>query len=212
MKKNEEKKFIRVREASLLTGLDCQTIRKMVDEGKIQSYKTPTGQRRLNKESVERFCNTNLCINERKEETIIKKNFIYARVSSKKQLDDLSRQIEFIKSKEKYSSYDVITDICSGLDFKRKGLSQILDTCLQGNIGEIVIAYKDRLVRFGYELLEQLVTKTGGTITIVGETQEKSYEEEFTEDLLSIVHIFSCEQMGKRKYEKRNNQIEDSEN
>ena len=76
MKKNEEKKFIRVQEASLLTGLDSQTIRKMVDEGKIQSYKTPTGQRRINKESVERFCDTSLCVNERKEEPIVRKNFI----------------------------------------------------------------------------------------------------------------------------------------
>ena len=79
-----------------------------------------------------------------------KQNYIYTRVSSKKQSDDLSRQIEFIKNKRsEYSSYISISDIASGINFKRKGLSTILDASLQGTIGEIIIAHRDRLCRFG---------------------------------------------------------------
>lgn len=203
------KRFVKIREASLLTGIECQTLRKMADNGTIASFKTPSGQRRISKEAIEKFCSNGVCNNESKKETMVKKNYIYARVSSKKQVDDLNKQIEFLK-REQYASYDIISDVCSGLNFRRKGLTKILEACLQGSIGEIVIAYKDRLARFGYELIEQMVNMSGGKITVL-EDKEKTYEEEFTEDLLSIVHIFSCRQMGRRKYKKTENTIEVSE-
>lgn len=203
---NENKRFVKIREASLLTGIECQTLRKMVDNGTIASFKTPSGQRRINKEAIEKFCSNGVCNNESKKEIVVKKNYIYARVSSKKQVDDLSRQIAFL-TREQYASYDIISDVCSGLNFRRKGLTKILESCLQGNIGEVVIAYKDRLARFGYELIEQMVNMSGGKITVL-ENKEKTYEEEFTEDLLSIVHIFSCKQMGRRKYKKTEDNVE----
>jgi predicted site-specific integrase-resolvase len=91
-------------------------------------------------------------------ETPKKINFLYSRVSSKKQLDDLSRQTEFLRSyRPEYASYDAITDIASGINFKRRGLQTILDACLQRVIGEVVIAHRDRLCRFGFELVESIV-------------------------------------------------------
>jgi len=196
----KETVYISVGKAALLTGLDSQTIRKMADTSKILCYRTPSGQRRINLQNIQEMCSNNL--HDQKKQTIQKENFIYARVSTKKQLDDLSRQVEFLRRPE-YDSYILVQDICSGINFKRKGLATILDACLQNNIGNIVIAHRDRLCRFGFELIESLVTKAGGKITILDCTNEKTSEQELTEDLLSIIHVFSCRQMGKRSYSGR---------
>lgn len=204
--KINKKRYLRIGEACRVTGLSEQTLRKMVDEGKIKSYKTPAGQRRIDTKYLQEMC---LCINlHEKTKEDNKTNYIYARVSSRKQLDDLDRQIKFLKSqKPEYLGYDVISDVSSGLNFKRKGIETILDKCLRREIGEVIIAHKDRLCRFGFELIERLVTKSGGKIIVIKDSEEKTSEQELAEDLLSIVHIFSCRQMGKRKY--TTNKIED---
>jgi hypothetical protein len=74
---------------------------------------------------------------------------------------------------------------------------------MQGTIGELVVAHRDRLCRFGFELIEYIVEKSGGKITVLEHDSNKSSEQELAEDLLSIVHVFSCRQMGKRTYTNR---------
>lgn len=205
--KQKTNDFVTVGKAAQLTGLDAQTVRKLADKSSIACYRTPSGQRRINIKDIQRMCGNDL---HDKEELVVQKdNFIYARVSTKKQVDDLSRQIEYLRRPE-YSSYVLVQDICSGINFKRKGLSTILDSCLQKNIGEVVIAHRDRLCRFGYELIESLVIKAGGSITILDNSREKTSEQELTEDLLSIIHVFSCRQMGRRSYSNR--KIENDKN
>jgi predicted site-specific integrase-resolvase len=116
-------------------------------------------------------------------------------------MDDLSRQLTYIQSKDlKYITYTSLSDIGSGINFKRKGLQTILDSCLQRVIGEVIIAHRDRLSRFGFELIKCFITKAGGTIKVLDDDGHKSTEQELAEDLLSIVHIYSCKQMGKRSY------------
>jgi putative resolvase len=206
MNDQKQKRFVTVGEAARLTGMEVQTIRKMADQASISSYKTPSGHRRLDIQSIQEFCSN--VVHDKEKSIIQKKNFIYARVSSKKQVDDLSRQLEYLKRPE-YSSYTVITDIASGINFKRKGLSTLLEACLQGTIGEVVVAHRDRLCRFGFELIEQLVCKAGGKITVLDNSNDnKTSEQELTEDLLSIIHVFSCRQMGKRSYATR--KVEDT--
>jgi predicted site-specific integrase-resolvase len=200
MMNGKTKVYVSVGEAARLTGLEAQTVRKMADNASFICYKTPSGQRRINIQSIQNFC-SNL-VHQQEPSGMQKKNFMYARVSTKKQMDDLSRQLEFLKRPE-YSSFTVVTDIASGINFKRKGLSTILDSCLQGCIGEIVVAHRDRLCRFGFELIEQLVTKAGGRITVLQDCDNKTSEQELTEDLLSIIHVFSCRQMGRRSYANR---------
>ena len=191
--------FLTMAQAAKLSGLHPHTIRKYADCNQIQCYKTPAGQRMLNKLDLEKFCGSVSHVSKVSKDT--KLNFLYSRVSSKKQLDDLIRQTEFLQSrKPEYASYISITDVASGINFKRKGLQVLLDACLQKTIGELVIAHRDRLCRFGFELLQQLVTKSGGTITVLDDETNKSTEQELAEDLLSIVHIYSCRQMGKRSY------------
>ena len=119
-------------------------------------------------------------------------------------MDDLARQTEYLQQRRpEYASYISITDVASGINFKRKGLQTILDACLQGTIGELVVAHRDRICRFGFELIESLVQKAGGKITVLDNDGNKNTEQELAEDLLSIVHVYSCRQMGKRSYTNR---------
>jgi predicted site-specific integrase-resolvase len=141
-KTKKEKEFVTVGQAAALTGLDAQTIRKMADKSSFLCYRTPSDQRRINLQSLQEFIDSSLL--SKKVSQVQRKNFLYARVSTKKLLDDLSRQIEFIRRPE-FSDYTLITDIASGINFKRTGLSTILDECLQNTIGNVVVAYKDRL-------------------------------------------------------------------
>jgi len=196
---DDKRKFVSLREAIEITGIGEQTLRKYVDQNRIDSYKTPSGHRKFDKSYLEKMCNS--LPNDKKIQKDKRQNYIYARVSSKKQSDDLNRQIEFIKTKRpEYSSYNLITDIASGINFKRKGLLSILDSAIQNNIGEVVVAHRDRLSRFGFDLINIVVTKGGGKITVIDDERNKSTEQELSEDLLSIIHIYSCRQMGRRKY------------
>jgi putative resolvase len=196
----KEKMHVTVGEAAAITGLDAQTVRKLADQASIVCYRTPAGQRRINLKSLQELCSNT--VSSKEEQDVPKQNFVYARVSTKKQMDDLSRQFKFLQRPE-YSDYTVVTDIASGINFKRKGLSTILDTCLQGLVGEIVVAHRDRLCRFGFELIERLVTKAGGKITVLHQGDDTTCEQELTDDLLAIIHVFSCRQMGKRSYSSR---------
>ena len=196
------RRFLSVGAAAEFTGLDVQTLRKFADTKKIKCYRTPSGQRRFDRHSLEAMCDLAPLGKEGPEGE--KHNFLYARVSSKKQLDDLSRQVEFIRSGDpRYATFEVVSDVASGINFKRKGLSTILDACVQGTVGEVVVAHRDRLSRFGFDLIDSVVNKAGGKITVLDDHKNKSTEQELSEDLLSIVHIYCCRQMGKRSYIRR---------
>ncbi|EFU74398.1 resolvase, N-terminal domain protein [Enterococcus italicus DSM 15952] len=123
----------------------------------------------------------------------------YCRVSSNKQKDDLERQIENVKTYMIARGYqfDIIQDIGSGINYNKKGLSQLIDKITNGEIDKVVILYKDRLIRFGYELIEKLCNKYGTEIEIIDNT-EKTEEQELVEDLIQIVTVFSCRLQGKR--------------
>jgi predicted site-specific integrase-resolvase len=213
--------YFTISQASQFSGFHPQTIRKYVDNNQIKSFKTPSGQRRIHRIGLEEFINLRSSpISYQKPSFTIsnssnssnssnpssqitnRTNFLYARVSSKKQLDDLDKQIKFLQTyRSEYVQYTLISDISSGINFKRKGLQTLLDSCIQGTIGEVVVAHKDRLCRFGFELLQLFITKSGGIVTVIDCQTNKSSEQELAEDLLSIVHIYSCKQMGKRSYQ-----------
>ena len=205
---NSETKYVSIRDASSITGICQQVLRKMADQQKVRSYRTPSNQRRFNKLDLEKMCYN--IPSDVKISYSEKENFIYSRVSSKKQMDDLSRQSEFLQSK--YPTYRSIKDIGSGINFKRKGLETILDSCLQGTIGEVVVAHRDRLSRFAFDFIKLIISKSGGKITVIDDDRNKTTEQELAEDLLSIVHIYSCRQMGKRKYSTTSNESKESKN
>jgi predicted site-specific integrase-resolvase len=121
----------------------------------------------------------------------------YCRVSSPKQRDDLERQIGFMQSR--YPSAEVVKDIVRYLNYKRKGLRSILGRAMRGDKLELVVAHKDRLARFGFELIEWVIQQNGGRIVVLNQTN-LSPEQELTNDLLSILHVFSCRMHGLRNY------------
>lgn len=200
--KENNQAFVGVTEAARICGMHPHTLRKYANEGKIKGYKTPSGQTKFNRSYLEEMCK---CVPDiEKVPTIEKTNYIYTRVSSKKQMDDLERQVDFIRTRRtEYNTYTTLSDVASGINFKRKGLETILDSCIQGTIGELVIAHRDRLCRFGFELIRLFVEKSGGKITVLDDERNKSSEQELSEDLLSIIHIYSCRQMGKRSYKNK---------
>ena len=126
-----------------------------------------------------------------------KKKIVYARVSSANQKDDLQRQADYLLSK--YPTYDLVTDIGSGINWKRKGLLSLLDAANQGALAEVVVATRDRLCRFAFDLLST-VFKQRGVRLVVLDSSDMSPEQELSDDLLSIVQIFCCRRNGKRRY------------
>ena len=94
----------------------------------------------------------------------------------------------------------VISDIGSGLNFNRKGFCKLLEAIITGTVAEVVVAYKDRLCRFGYEMFENLCKHFSTTITIVDYNNDKSSTQELAEDLLSIITVFTARFYGQRKY------------
>ncbi|WP_418904172.1 IS607 family transposase [Moorena producens] len=131
---------------------------------------------------------------------------LYARVSSRSQRDDLDQQVQFLKSR--YPDAEVIRDIGSGLNFKRFGLHSLLDRVLDGTCKYIVVAHKDRLCRFGFDLISWLCSKFKTKILVLDE-KNLSPEQEMVEDVLAIIHVFSCRLYGLRKY--KGKILEDSE-
>lgn len=128
-----------------------------------------------------------------------KKTIGYCRVSSNKQKDDLDRQIENVKTYMVARGYqfEIISDIGSGINYNKKGLNQLIDMITNSEIERIVILYKDRLLRFGFELIETLCAKYNVIIEIIDNT-EKTEEQELVEDMIQIVTVFSCRLQGKR--------------
>jgi predicted site-specific integrase-resolvase len=134
----------------------------------------------------------------------------YARVSNTGQKDDLKNQIEFLRNYVNGKGVildDVITDIGSGLNYKRKKWNALLDDVMSGNVDTIYVTYKDHFVWFGYDWFERLAIKFNTKIIALN-NPDLSPNEELTEDLISIIHVFSCSIYGFRKYKK---QIESDE-
>ncbi|HEY9803702.1 MAG TPA: IS607 family transposase [Leptolyngbyaceae cyanobacterium] len=174
-------------EAVKKLGLHPNTLRKYADNGKIESIKNEAGQRLFNVESYLRGATDRSLV-------------CYCRVSSAKQRDDLGRQIAYMQSL--YPEAEIIKDIGSGINFKRKGLQTLLDRLSKGDKLTLVVACRDRLARFGFELIEYMVEQNGGQIVVLDNTVHCP-ESELTSDLLSILHVFSCRMHGLRKYSKK---------
>lgn len=131
----------------------------------------------------------------------IKTTYSYCRVSSSNQKDDLSRQIDYVKqfAYNKGIVCTVLSDIGSGLNYKRKNLLELLTLITANKVDELIIAHKDRLVRFGFELFEWLCVKYDVKLTVI-DNKQSSPAEEISKDLISIIHVFSSRFYGIRKY------------
>jgi predicted site-specific integrase-resolvase len=159
-------------------------------DGKIKTIRGGGNQRLYN---VKSFINPKI----EEEEESTKTKYIYCRVSSHKQKNDLTRQINSLQ--EKYPNHTVVKEIASGINFKRKILNRILEESYRGLVEEIVVAHKDRLCRIAWDHFEWLFQLYGVTLIIDSDEElHHSPESELAEDLMSIVHVFSCRHYGQR--------------
>ena len=128
----------------------------------------------------------------------------YVRVSSQGQKDNLERQIKYME--KRYPKHVIIKDIGSGINMNRKGLNKIIDWAIEGRIREVVVAYKDRLARFGYSQIERIIAKySQGRIKIINQQNNREPQEELVEDVLQVMNVFVARMNGMRKYTDKKN-------
>ena len=175
-------------------GVSIQTLRNWDKEGKLKpTYVTENGYRYYSEDLLNKFRNI------KNVNKIKKKNILYARVSTKNQKDDLNRQIDNLKqyAYSKGYSFEIITDIGSGINYKKEGLLKMINLVECGEVDRIIVLYKDRLIRFGYDLIEYICKLNNTKIEIV-DNSTISKEQELTEDLIQIITIFANRLYGAR--------------
>jgi excisionase family DNA binding protein len=182
-------KYVTTKQAAERLGVHESTVRIYADTGKIESIRTPGGQRRYNIESY--FA---------KPTTIVG----YCRVSSPSQKDDLERQTQWLL--EHYPDIQIVKDTASALNYKRKGLQSLLGRCLRGEKLQIVVIHRDRLARFGFEFIEWIVNECGGSVVVLDETVREP-ERELTKDLLTLLQVFACRLYGLKNYTNKKNKV-----
>jgi len=197
--------FVSGKKASEILGVHQRTLYQWENKKLIETIRTPGGKRLYNvKKYLENKEKKEITINNSTIQKLIdnKGKYLYARVSSLGQKEDLKRQEKLLT--EKYPEYKLISDIGSGMNLNRKGLRYLIDKSIKGEVKEVVIVHKDRLCRFGYELIEDIINKySNGKIIIVEETEKKEAKEELVEDVLQIMNIFVAKINGMRKYDKK---------
>lgn len=187
-------KYYSSKTVTQMLGVSAQTLRNWDKEGKLKpSYVKSNGYRYYSEDSILSYT----------QERKTKKNLNvigYARVSSKKQSDDLERQVNNIKQylSSKYETFDIITDIGSGINYKKTGLLKLIEKINKKEVDLIVVLYKDRLLRFGFELVEYFAELNNVIIEVLDKI-DKNQDEELVEDLVQIITVFSCKIQGKRK-------------
>ncbi len=190
--------FVSGKEASRILGVHQRTLYQWDKKGEIETIRTLGNKRLYN---VKKYLQghvkvTNLCENldelDNKEEKL---NICYVRVSTTGQKDDLERQKKLMESK--FPDYLIIEDIGSGLNLNKRGINKIIHLGIKGKINELVVAHKDRLTRFGYELIEEIIKKySNGKITILNKSQEISQEEELVKDVMAILNVYVAKMNG----------------
>ena len=187
-------KYYSAKTVSQMLGVSAQTLRNWDKEGKLKpSYVKSNGYRYYSEDLILSYT----------QERKTKKNLNvigYARVSSKKQSDDLERQVNNINKylSSSYDTFDIITDIGSGINYKKPGLMKLIEKINKKEVDLIVVLYKDRLVRFGFELIEYFAALNNVKILVLDKV-DKNQDEELLEDLVQIVTVFSCKIQGKKK-------------
>jgi len=176
-------------------GLDKRTLRKWGDEGGI-SFIEVLGQRHYDIASITVHANSAIA-NPTPVDSLRGVDVVYGRVSTRKQRPNLDRQLERLTNK--YPDCTVLSDCASGLNFQRKGLKKILQLAFARRLRTVHIAYKDRLCRFGYELIEFVLKEHGANIVVDEHDEDAATpERELADDVLSIITVFGARLHGKR--------------
>jgi putative resolvase len=189
---------VSIGKAAEVLGVSCHTLRRWEGSGKLLCDRTATGHRRYD---VSRLMNQKTVVTESSN----RKTCAYARVSSQDQKEDLTGQIQMLEMfcAAHGWSYEVISDIGSGMNYKKRGLKRLLDGIDQQQIGRLVLTHKDRLLRFGSELIFWLCEARNVQIVIMNQGSEATFEEELAKDVLEIITVFSARLYGSRSHKNK---------
>lgn len=182
-----------------MIGVSVKTLQRWDNEGKLKAYRNPSNRRYYTHNQYVEYMGK---IVQDKDK---RKTIIYARVSSNSQKDDLKNQVEFLKQYANAKGMivdEIFEDVGSGLNYNRKKWNKLLEDCMLGAIKTIIVSHKDRFIRFGFDWFERFV-KSHGVELIVVNNESLSPQEEMIQDLISIIHVFSCRIYGLRKYKKK---------
>jgi len=185
-------KLLTIGEAAKWLGVSTQTLRRWEREKKLKpAERTPGGQRRYDPAQLRPATH----LNQSPRTTIA-----YARVSSHDQKDDLGRQkqmLEMYCSSQGWS-FEIISDLGSGMNYRKRGLKKLIDGIINGSVGRLVLTHKDRLLRFGAELIFSICEERDVEIVLINQGDEPSFEEELAQDVLEIITVFSARLYGSR--------------
>lgn len=189
----------------LTTAQACKTIHvsrgtlyRWEDAGYLHPVRTEGGQRRFNKAEL-------LSVMGMNSRPIKKVTIGYCRVSSADQKEDLNRQVDVVSQYCVANGYQfkIITDVGSGINYNKKGLKALIHEICTQNVERVVVNYKDRLVSFGFELIEQLCHEFNVELEIINQSETLTYEEELVEDALSVITVFSSKLYGSRSHKNK---------
>lgn len=185
--------LVSIGEAASALGVSISTLRRWDAAGKLVSEHTAGGHRRydlakLKPEMVGIGVNTQ------------RRTVAYARVSSHDQKDDLERQKQVLElyCASQGWTFEVIADLGSGMNYQKKGLKKLLDAIIEGQIGRLVITHKDRLLRFGAELVFAICQAKQVEVVILNQGEDTTFEEDLARDVLEIITVFSAQLHGSR--------------
>ena len=178
-----------------------RTIQQWDRDGLIGFDRTPTNRRKVSKEKLIEYLKLkNMFYEDERRE---KKDIIYARVSTRKQVEsgDLDRQVlSIIEQVPNLNNPLILKEQGSGLNSNRKKMNKLLDLVMEDKVNRIFITYKERLSRFGYEIIEKICKKHNVDIIVLNEDKEKSIEQELTEDMMMLLASFSGKMYELRSY------------
>ena len=184
-------RLLSIKQAANQLGVSVSTLRRWDETGVLVAQRTPKGHRRYDLSKI----NPNLTRNKVEQQ---RKTIAYARVSSHDQKSDLQRQIEIFElyCSAQGWSFEVISDLGSGMNYHKKGLKRLLDDILDNKIDRLVLTHKDRLLRFGAELVFALCEARQVEVVIINQGENLSFEEELAQDVLEIITVFSARLYG----------------
>lgn len=179
-------------------GVSQETLRRWERDGKIEVERTPKGHRRYDLAKLFGLV--------AKKASSMRKTLGYARVSSHDQKQDLVRQVAFLESfcTKHGWSYEILQDLGSGLNYNKKNLRKLIKEICSGGIERIVITHKDRLLRFGAELIFSICEQFGTEVVIINAAGESSFEDDLVQDVLEIITVFSARLYGLKSRKNKN--------
>jgi putative resolvase len=189
---------VSISQAAKELGVTAKTLRRWEEQGKIEVERTAGGHRRYDLAKLQGLV-------PRKPQPGGRITIGYARVSSHDQKEDLGRQAALIESfcAANGWTFEIIEDMGSGLNYRKRGLRQLIKRICSGEVGRVVLSHKDRLLRFGADLVFMLCEHFGTEVVIINASEETTFEADLVSDVLEIITVFSARLYGSRSHKNK---------